>query len=272
MSGLKRDERHMSDRDARYVFGADEYDRIHAAEQLLDDGTKRLLSGFDLGEGAECLEVGAGGGSIASWLCGIVGEPGHVVATDIDVRSLEAMEVDPRLEIREHDIVSEALEESRFDLVHARLFLEHLPERDTVLAKLIASLRPGGWIVLESVDYVSAVPVSEFGAPEHAHSQSVRLHEFEKAGIAFDLGRKLPAMLRTSGLTEVGNEGRVWVMEGGSPGARWFKLSMAHLRPRLVGEGKLADDEVDRMLELFDDPGWAAFSPVILAAWGRRPS
>jgi hypothetical protein len=26
------------------------------------------------------------------------------------------------------------------------------------------------------------------------------------------------------------------------------------------------------MLELFEDPKWAAYSPIILGAWGRRPS
>jgi hypothetical protein len=64
----------------------------------------------------------------------------------------------------------------------------------------------------------------------------------------------------------------VWVMEGDSPGARWFKISMAHLRPRLVGPGKLTDPEVDQMLQLFDDPRWSALSPIIMAAWGRRPA
>ena len=59
-------------------------------------------------------------------------------------------------------------------------------------------------------------------------------------------------------------------MQGGSPGARWFRLSLDHLRPRLVGVGMLTDDEVDRMLELFEDPNWAAMSPIIMAAWGRR--
>ena len=32
----------------------------------------------------------------------------------------------------------------------------------------------------------------------------------------------------------------------------------------------LSDDEVDRMLQLFDDPNWSAFSPIIMAAWGRH--
>lgn len=223
-----------------------------------------------MAEGSQCLELGAGGGSIASWLLSRVGKEGHVVATDIDVRALLELPTDARLEIRQHDVINDDLEQDRFDLVHARLFLEHLPQRDLALEKMVAALRPGGWLVVESVDYVAAEPVSEHGAAEHAHSQSVRLREFERLGIAHHLGRALPAMLRARGLVEVGNEGRVWIMEGGSAGARWFKLSMAHLRPRLVGEGKLSDSEVDRMLELFDDPAWAAFTPVIVGAWGKK--
>jgi SLT domain-containing protein len=97
------------------------------------------------------------------------------------------------------------------------------------------------------------------------------LREFAASGIAHYLGRELPARLRANGLVDVGNEGRVWVMEGGSPGARWFRLSMAHLRARLVGPDKLTDAEVDRMVELFDDPNWAAFSPIMVTAWGRLP-
>jgi SAM-dependent methyltransferase len=261
----------MSDRAPHYLFGGDEDARIHAAEELCDEGSVRVLSRLGIGLGARCLEVGAGGGLIAGWLCDLVGESGTVVATDIDVRPLEARGRRSQLEIRRHDIVGDDLEEGRFDLVHARLFLEHLPARDLVLEKLIGSLRPGGWIVLESVDHVSAVPVSEVGASEHAHTQSVRMEEFAKNGIAHDLGRELPARLRANGLVDVGNEGRVWVMEGGSPGARWFGLSLAHLRARLVGTGRLTDLGIDRMLQLFSDPEWAALSPVILAAWGRRP-
>jgi hypothetical protein len=123
---------------------------------------------------------------------------------------------------------------------------------------------------VEDVDYVSGVPIGEHGAREHEHTQSVRLQAFSAARVDHTFGRHLPAGLRALGLTAVGNEGRVWVMEGGSPGARWFQLSLAHLRTRLVGVGMLSDDEVDRMLQLFDDPNWSAFSPIIMAAWGRR--
>jgi hypothetical protein len=77
--------------------------------------------------------------------------------------------------------------------------------------------------------------------------------------------------MRSIGLTNIGNEGRVWVMEAGAPSTRWFKLSLGRLRPRLVDSGLLADTEVSHAMNLFDDPRWSAYTPIILAAWGQRP-
>src|SRR5206468_1516768 len=126
------------------------------------DGTVRVLEGIGLQPDWRCLEVGAGGGSIARWLAERL-DGGSVVATDLNVRDL-----DPgpsgRVEVRQHDVVAEQLEEAAFDLIHARLLLEHLPQRAAVLDKLVLALRPGGWLVVEDVDYVSGIPVSDLGA------------------------------------------------------------------------------------------------------------
>lgn len=240
-------------------------------EQLLDDGTERLLARHGATEGARCLEIGAGGGSIARWLVERVGPAGHVVATDLETTYLDEMHGPANLEVRRHDIVEDDLEEEAFDLVHARLVLEHLPKRDIALDALVRSLRPGGWLVIEDVDYVSGVPISDHGARESQRAEAVRLREFATAGVDHFYGRKLPAVLRERGLIDVGNEGRVWIMSGGHPAARWFQHSYAHLRPRLTASGDLTDADVDRMLELFGDPDWAAFSPIFMAVWGRRP-
>jgi SAM-dependent methyltransferase len=246
--------------------------RLDEVEAFLDPGTIRALDLLGVGAGWRCLELGAGGGSIAAWLSSRVGPTGTVVATDLDTRYVAARAGAANVEIRRHDVVADPLEVGVFDLVHARLVLEHIPQRDAALAKLARALRPGGWLVVEAVDYVSGVPVSELGAAEHARSQEVRLREFGAAGLKPDYGRHLPRLLRAAGLVEIGNEGRVFVMEGGSPGARWFQLSMEQVRDRLVGPGKLSDAEVDRMLGLFANPAWAALSPIILAAWGRAPA
>ena len=146
----------------------------------------------------------------------------------------------------------------------------HPPSRHQALQRMTAALKSGGWILIEVLDYASAVPVSQFGAREHHHTQQVRLRLMGKAGLDAEYGR-LPAALQANGLVDVQSEGRVWVMQGGSPGVRRFRLSMEQLRGTLVGPGTLQQHEVDWMLALFEDPHSAALSLVVMAAWGRRP-
>jgi hypothetical protein len=61
-------------------------------------------------------------------------------------------------------------------------------------------------------------------------------------------------------------------MEGGSASARWFRLSLAQLRERLVRAGGVEDAEIGEMLVMFEDPEFAAWTPIIVAAWGQAPA
>jgi ubiquinone/menaquinone biosynthesis C-methylase UbiE len=98
--------------------------------------------------------VGGGSGTIAAWLAARVGPAGHVLVTDLDPRFLDGSKVS-NLEVRRHNIVTDTLPEAAFNLIHARLVLVHLPEREKVLAGLVAALKPGGWIIDEEFDSVS---------------------------------------------------------------------------------------------------------------------
>jgi len=118
-----------------------EGDRFGALEKLFDAGTIQLLSERGVAEGWHCLEVGAGRGSIAAWLSEGVGPTGRVIATDINTRFLDTLQR-PNLEVRRHNIVTDPLPEDEFDLVHVRLVLMHLPERDAVLGHLIKGISP----------------------------------------------------------------------------------------------------------------------------------
>ncbi len=132
-------------------------ERLAALEAWLDPGTTRHLEALGVGAGWRCLEVGAGGGSVAAWLGARVGPSGYVLATDIDTRFLDALAA-PNVEVRQHDIVTEALPEGAFDLVHARAVLEHLPQHERALGRMAAALKPGGWLLVEDVDFASFVP------------------------------------------------------------------------------------------------------------------
>ena len=77
--------------------------RLRALEAALDAQTTELLDSIGLDRGWRCLEVGAGGGSIADWLCHRVAPEGTVLATDLDTSVLGELSR-PNLEVRVHDV------------------------------------------------------------------------------------------------------------------------------------------------------------------------
>ena len=83
--------------------------RLAALEQAFDPWSIRTIRATDPQPGWRCLEVGGGGGSMAAWLCDLVGGSGSVVATDLETKFLETISAE-NLEIREHDIATDELE------------------------------------------------------------------------------------------------------------------------------------------------------------------
>ena len=66
----------------------DQLTRLRLIEQFNDPSTFRQLDGIGVAEGWQCLEVGAGAGSVVRRLSQRVGPAGKVVAADIDLRFL----------------------------------------------------------------------------------------------------------------------------------------------------------------------------------------
>src|SRR5262245_1930125 len=120
--------------------------RFATLSAVFDRATRRYLLDRGLAAGWHCLEVGGGAGSIAHWLSEHVGAAGRVLVTDIDTRFLEALK-SPNLEVLRHDVTRDPLPDGAFDLVHTRMVLIHLPLRHEVLQRLVAALKPGGWLV-----------------------------------------------------------------------------------------------------------------------------
>src|SRR4051794_31503191 len=196
--------------------------RLRALEAVLDPGTTRHLERLGVGPGARCLEVGAGGGSIATWLCDRVGPGGTVLATDLDTTVLSDLSR-PNLEVRVHDVLKDDLAAGAFDLIHLRLLLAWLGEPETALRRPGAALKPGGWLLAEEMDFVSLAVDPGVGA--HIESLFARVvaahHAVLTARHGFDVhyGRRVAGALAGAGLEEVGCEGRAGMWRGGEPGA-----------------------------------------------------
>ncbi|OLZ65342.1 hypothetical protein AV521_32160 [Streptomyces sp. IMTB 2501] len=81
-----------------------------------------------------------------------MGPDGEVTVTDLEPRWAASRSRPAHVRLLRHDIVRDPLPGRDYDLVHARLVLLHLPERLSVLRRLVSALRPGGWLVLEEFD------------------------------------------------------------------------------------------------------------------------
>jgi SAM-dependent methyltransferase len=261
----------------RYAFdsaSAAQGERLRTLEALFDPGTIAELEARGVGRGWRCLEVGAGGGSIAAWLSDSVAPDGAVVATDVDTTVLTERS-HPNLAVRAHDVLEDDLPEREFDLVHVRLVLAWLAEPRTALRRLIRALRPGGWLVAEELDFLSAVPDPAMDAQSCA--RFARLVDAHNAALAehhgFDpaYGRRVAGDLSDAGLTDAGCRGRASMWRGGGPGGRIWWLTIAQLRETIIASGLMDADDVDAAMALCADPRFCALSPVMMAAWGRRP-
>ena len=241
--------------------------RLALLEQYLDPITHRRLSSLGLGEGWHCLEVGGGGGSVARWLSAHVGAEGRVVGTDIDPRFLEEIR-EPNFEAWKHDIAIDDLPSGEFDLVHTRWVLQHLADPEAAIERMTAALRPGGWLLVEGMDFF---PI---------HTASSQLYIDLMVGLAGVVassggndfgGRALPAIVAKQGLADMQAEGDFAVLNGGSPMAEFFRLSVLQLRESIVGSGAVSAVQFDAAIALLEDPGFWAFGPGGVAVRGRKP-
>ena len=201
----------------KYVFdnaGEQTPNRFSALEALFDAGTFRHLDALGISAGWRCLEVGGGSGSVARWLSQRVGPNGQVVVTDIDPRFIAGLR-EPNIETRKHDVVGDPMEEAHFDVVHTRLVLVHVPERERAVERMISALRPGGWALFEEFDSLSMPPDPAVNPAEHFLETLGALWKvMAKEGANVRFGRLLPALLEKCGLLEIGAEGRVFLFRG----------------------------------------------------------
>ena len=243
--------------------------RLSLLEAYFDPITQRRLQHLGVAEGWRCLEVAAGGGSVARWLAQQVGPSGSVVATDMNPRFLTGLP--DHVEVRRHDILTDPIE-ADFDLVHCRALLMHLPDPGAALSRMAQALRPGGWLLVDDVDF----GLQTFsGHPEAAWATEVWqrfLTGLAGSGLMDGyIGRRLPGLVAETGLDSVNGEAiSSFVAQG--QGNEWevMRLTVPALRPACTAVG-IPEAEYDRMAGVMGDPSvvWIGISAV--SVWGRRP-
>lgn len=252
-----------------------EEERLRALEALCDGAATRRLEALEAGAGWRCLEVAAGRGSVARWLADRVGPSGRVVATDLNTRFLRGSDLPDNIEVREHDILAGGFEPQAYDLVHARALLVHMPDPERTVARLAASVRPGGRLLIEEADF-SMFRASDAHYPGAAQfDRSVRrvLDAIGDAGI-WDgaLGHRIPLFVERLGFDQTGHDCEPFMARGGDdPGGRFWSLTFPLSGPQLVVGGAVEQTDLDHVQACLADPDFRFIAGVLFGAWGRRP-
>ena len=228
-----------------------ERDRLALMSTLLDPMHRRHIDALGIGPGARALEVGCGNGSISAWVAERVAPGGEVLAVDLELSLVDARA--PGLELRRGDILAGPPQLRAFDLVTARAVLHHVGDVDTAIANLLASVRPGGAILLIEPDFL---PVSISEPSEVRAFWDGWLAWSRKQQIDYTIGRKLAPKLAALGLQRIEASAETALYPGGSPWAQYWQLTVQELRPALIASGELSQGTVDSFLEHCADPSW----------------
>jgi SAM-dependent methyltransferase len=230
-----------------------------------------------------CLDVGSGGGDVALELARRVGPAGCVLGVDIDDTKL-ALATDEaaaagvsNVEYRKLDVLASEIGFD-VDLVYARFLLTHLPDATDAASRLVNTVRPGGHVIVEDIDYTGSVVYPD----NEAYWRYCELYtETARArGGDPNIGLRLPEILRAAGCDQV----QVNIVQpaaldpsgAGGDVKLVIPLTMENVADAAVAEG-LADREeidalVDELYRLAADPATLIGFPRIVQAWGRRPA
>lgn len=250
---------------------ANSTDHHKALSTLFDPFSQQCTNRLLKLHGANCLEVGFGGGTFALWLADEVGPDGSVTATDIQPRE---MPEHPRLTVLQHDVVNDPIP-GTFELIHARLVLGHLPQRRQVLTRLIDALKPGGVILVEewwtaADDLVVQAPDEEAARIYNAFSAAAD-KVWTSSDSRRDWARKVHPAMTEDGLVDVHTDiqGTAWT--GGSPGCQLLKATMPQIQDRLLAVG-CTEDLLSQVRALLDDPRLVLTGNLMCSTSGRKPA
>jgi SAM-dependent methyltransferase len=243
----------------RYVFDnslADESDRLKLLERIADPRSAALFETIGVQRAWRCVELGAGGGSMAAWLADRVGARGSVQAVDMDVTALEHLKARPNVQVVASTLEGLALPPESFDLVHTRNVLMHLAEPETVIGKAIDALAPGGSFLFEEADY---------WALSGATSQLFARVASPLVG-RWTWARGLPSIVSRFPVEELCVTIDAPMLNGGSAEAAFWIATFTSARDRLG----VADAEFDQLMALLADPNFFTPFASVVCVSGRK--
>lgn len=268
----------MKDRDYIIEGGTTGRERLRLLSEVMGPGNHALLTEVGIPSGANCVDLGCGGGDVTVELARVAGPTGSALGVDrdaavLDIARMEATELGlANVRFEFHDVTTWKPAE-KFDVVYSRFLLTHLADPGSVLRSAYSYLRPGGMIVLEDIDYRG-----HFAEPQcPALQRSVELYSASarNRGADPDIGPRLPALLRDAGYQDI--QVRMFhpiAMEGGIK--LLICVTLEAIADTVLADGLATRAElqqtIDELTAFARDRNTVLGGPRVFQVWGRAGS
>jgi SAM-dependent methyltransferase len=265
----------------RYTIGssAAERDRLRSQTDELREHAVALLERVGIQPGWRALELACGPRGVLELMAQRVGPTGTVTGLDINPTHVaQARQHATSLGLRnvsviEGDARRSALPAESFDLVYARLILVNIPDPEQVVAEMVRLVKPGGWVACEEAD--GGAMLCHPPHPAYTRLTNTFKALYRSDGADIFVGRRLPELLDTAGLADIGAEARADVPPAGHPRRTVILDILQAMRGKIIEQGLLTATELDRLdrdgREHLADPHTMIMPHLSFMAWGRKP-
>jgi SAM-dependent methyltransferase len=229
--------------------------------------------------GQTVLDIGAGPGFATADLADIVGPAGRVVAIERSKRFLHVLHAErarrnlTQIITHELDLDDADLPASGADAAWCRWVLAFVTRPEALLRKVIASLRPGGVLVMhEYLDYATWKLMPR--VPSFEVFVSAVMAIWREQGGEPDIGRDLPRWCADAGADVISLRPIIDVVAPGDPIWAWPEAFLRTGLDRLVTLGRIDPARAEATMREFDthkgQPGARMVTPLVIEVIARR--
>ena len=235
-----------------------EFRRLQLVEAANDPTTIALLNETGIESSWQCLELGAGAGSILRWLGHRVGPSGLAVGVDKNTTYLQDFTSTP-FQVYQGTFLEVDLSHS-FDLIHGRYVLIHNQTDMDILHKMFSLLKPGGWALFEEPDFTSATLMDQDFGNSQACVNRAMCQMFVKAGLNPAYALALPRKLEQTGFHLERAQSIMHLCPGQSPMAKVMGESALVLEQEYCKTGLCSPQDIHHYIQLSQDSShWAVY-------------
>jgi hypothetical protein len=141
----------------------------------------------------------------------------------------------------------------------------HISPGVDLLRRIVTWLAPGGWLVFEEPDFGMWM-----GDADPVWAASPETTQVAFPSMALSQGRALLRQIHQLGLTDVGADAEIDIIQAGTDLAEFYQLSQAALGPPKVRAEALSVEQATAIIDRPGDDDFLACGFVHIGVWGRR--